>query len=209
MDVARHIGAITRTVKNLERDGRPAVAVIATRTYDTDIGDLWNALTTAERIPRWFLPISGDLKLGGRYQFQGNAGGVITTCDHPKHLAVTWEMQGDVSWVDVVLTAATSDRTKLELTHVAHVKPEIMQKYGPGGVGIGWDSGLMGLGEHLSGKPAVVPAEAMAWMASDEGKSFFRQSGEAWRIASIEGGMPEEEANPAAARTIAAYLGEG
>ena len=29
--------------------------------------------------PRWFLPISGELRLGGRYQLTGNAGGT----DHP------------------------------------------------------------------------------------------------------------------------------
>ena len=30
--------------------------------------DLWEALTSAERIPRWFAPVSGDLRLGGRFQ---------------------------------------------------------------------------------------------------------------------------------------------
>src|SRR5882724_8555264 len=28
----------------------------------------WDAMTNAERIPRWFLPISADLRLSGRYQ---------------------------------------------------------------------------------------------------------------------------------------------
>ena len=44
------------------------------RTYETTIVDLWDAITSAERIPRRFLPISGDLRLGGRYQLEGHAG---------------------------------------------------------------------------------------------------------------------------------------
>ena len=31
-------------------------------------------------------PISGDLRLGGRYQLQGNAGGEILVCEPPQHL---------------------------------------------------------------------------------------------------------------------------
>ena len=58
--------------------------VVASRSYDTDIDDLWEAITNAERIPRWFLPITGELRLGGRYQLQGNAGGTITACEPPR-----------------------------------------------------------------------------------------------------------------------------
>ena len=208
MDVFLHISAISRTVKKIERDGRSAIAVIAARTFDTDADDLWMALTNAERIPRWFLPITGDLKRGGRYQLQGNAGGEITKCDAPRHFALTWEYGGDVSWVDVVLSSSTRDSTHLELKHVSHMKPDVMIQYGPGSVGIGWDLSLMGLAEHLLAKPAVIPSEAMAWMATDDGKSFIRQSGDGWRLASIEGGLPEDESNPAAERAIAAYCGE-
>ena len=44
---------------------------------------MWDAVTSAERIPRWFLPISGDLRLGGRYQLEGNAGGEVLECAPP------------------------------------------------------------------------------------------------------------------------------
>ena len=76
-------GAESRRVENREHLGKPALVVVATRTYDTTVDDLWDAMTSAERIPRWFLPISGELRLGGRYQIQGNAGGNITRCDAP------------------------------------------------------------------------------------------------------------------------------
>ena len=34
-------------------------------TYRRRIEDVWDACTTAERIGRWFLPVTGDLRLGG------------------------------------------------------------------------------------------------------------------------------------------------
>jgi uncharacterized protein YndB with AHSA1/START domain len=90
IDIAEHVGAVTRTVLERDHNGRRARVVVATRTYDAEIADVWDAMTNAERIPRWFLPISGDLRLGGRYQLDGNAGGEITRCEPPRHLAVTW-----------------------------------------------------------------------------------------------------------------------
>ena len=71
--LSRVIGAEFREVADREWDGKPAKAVVAARVYDTDPDDLWDALTNAERLPRWVAPISGELKLGGRYQLQGTA----------------------------------------------------------------------------------------------------------------------------------------
>jgi hypothetical protein len=60
IDVARQVGAVVREVGSREYEGKTARVVIATRTYDTTVDDVWDALTSAERIPRWFLPITGD-----------------------------------------------------------------------------------------------------------------------------------------------------
>jgi hypothetical protein len=51
------------------------------RTYDATPEDVWDALTDPERIVRWFLPIKGDLRIGGRFSLEGNAGGEILRCD--------------------------------------------------------------------------------------------------------------------------------
>ena len=99
VDPVAAVGAVTRELQQREHEGQTARVVVAARSYDTDIQDLWDALTNPERIPRWFLPVSGDLKLGGRYQFQGNAGGTITACEPPRRVAATWEFGGAVSWV--------------------------------------------------------------------------------------------------------------
>src|SRR5688572_12166470 len=98
IDVARLLGAVTRETSTREQDGKPAVVVSASRRYDTSVADLWDAVTNPERIPRWLAPISGELKLGGRYEIQGNASGTITRCNPPEELALTWEHAGTTSW---------------------------------------------------------------------------------------------------------------
>ena len=89
IDIVRHIEAIRREVG----PGRTAVgegrAVRLRRSFNASVEELWDALTTPERISRWFLPISGDFRLGGRYQFEGNAGGEIVACERPNRLRVT------------------------------------------------------------------------------------------------------------------------
>jgi uncharacterized protein YndB with AHSA1/START domain len=208
IDIARAVGAVTREVESREHEGRMARVVIATRTYDTTIEDLWNAVTDAERIPRWFLPISGELRLGGRYQLTGNAGGTITECEPPRHFALTWEFGGGVSWVSVRLSADPKGGTRLELEHLAHVE-EHWNKFGPGAVGIGWDLlSLQGLSRHLETGAAVNPEEANGWPASEEGKTFIRLSGEDWCRADIASGADPDAAKAAAARTIAFYTGD-
>ena len=207
IDVASQIGAVVREVASREHEGRPARVIIASRTYDTTVDDLWDALTSAERIPRWFLPISGDLRLGGRYQFQGNAGGQITDCEPPHRLAATWEFGGATSWVTVRLAGAPGGKASLELEHVAHIDDGLWAQFGPGAVGVGWDGALMGLGRHLATGASVDLAEAMAWALSENGRAFTRASSEDWRRASVAAGTPEDEAAAAAARTTSFYTG--
>ncbi|HYO96283.1 MAG TPA: SRPBCC family protein [Polyangiaceae bacterium] len=210
IDIVKQVGAVTRAVHNVEREGRPARAILASRVYDTTPDDLWDALTNRERIPRWFLPISGELRLGGRYQLEGNAGGEITRCDPPRHLALTWEYAGEVSWVTVRLSeASNATGTLLELEHLAHVPPEFWEQFGPGAVGVGWDLALVGLDRHLASGAAVDPQAAQAWSMSEEGKEFQRSSSDRWRQASVESGTDPEQARASAERTKAFYTGEG
>ena len=202
------LGAEFRQFLNREHEGKPARVVVAARTYDTDRKDLWDALTNRERIPRWFLPIEGDLKPGGRYQLKGNAGGTITRCDAPHALDVTWEFAGAISWVTVRLEAQ-GKRTQLTLEHIVQASDvdEHWERFGPGAVGVGWDLTLMGLGRHLSSGSAVDHASAHEWMASDEGKGFMRASAAAWAEAHIAGGENAEIARGMADRTAAFYTG--
>jgi uncharacterized protein YndB with AHSA1/START domain len=198
---------MTRAVENIEHDGKPAKAVRASRVYDTDTQDLWDALTSKERIPRWFLPISGELKQGGTFQFEGNAGGTISECVPQKRIASTWEYGSAVSWLTITLTKEGSG-TRLELEHVSLADDERIAEYGPGAVGVGWDGGFLGLAMHLASGEAMSPEAAMAWMQSDEGKNFYRACSQAWGEADIAAGTNEAQALEMARRTSAAYTGE-
>lgn len=208
LDVTRLIGAVTREISSCEKNGAPARVLVATRDYSTSIEGLWDALTNPERIPRWFLPISGDLRLGGRYQLEGNAGGEIVECEPPHRLGVTWEMHGQVSWVNVQLSKKSNASTHLRLEHIAQVPEEFWGQYGPGAVGVGWDQGLLGLDQHFAVHASVRPEDAMTWVQSDEGRSFIRQSSEAWCLASIAAGTEPTAARAAAKRTTAFYTGD-
>jgi uncharacterized protein YndB with AHSA1/START domain len=208
IDVDHQIGAVTRRLGTRVLEAGEARVSTISQAYDTGIDDLWDACTNPERIPRWFLPVSGDLRPGGRYQLEGNAGGTIERCEPPAGFAATWEYGGDVSWIEVRLVTEATGRTRFELDHVAHVDDERWAQYGPGATGVGWDLALMGLGLHLVSGAAVDRSEAEAWSASPEGRRFVAMSSQRWCEASIEAGTEEAAAREAAARTTAAYTGE-
>jgi uncharacterized protein YndB with AHSA1/START domain len=205
MDVNPQTNAVRRQVGARVLDAGQARTVTISQTYDAAIDDVWDACTNPERIPRWFLPVSGDLRLHGRYQLEGNAGGTIERCDPPKGFAATWEYGGDVSWIEVRLSADPQGGTRFELEHTASVDDQKWAEFGPGAVGVGWDLGLLGLATHLSSGKPVDPQEAAAWMASDEGRRFMLLSSQRWCDANVAAGTDEAEAQAAADRTTAAY----
>lgn len=200
---ADHLGAVDRSLSTVTRDGEELRMLTVRRSYDATTEEVWDALTTAERIDRWMMPISGDLELGGRFQLEGNAGGEVLACDPPERLSITWEYGGFVSWVDLNLRPG-EEGTVLQLDHSAPVDPEKWTEFGPGAVGIGWEMSLMGLAEHLA-DPTVVPREQapMSDLAD-----YMRDSSTAWGEASIAAGTDPEEARAAADRCAAAYTGE-
>jgi uncharacterized protein YndB with AHSA1/START domain len=210
MDFNNPLGVVYRVVKEMTHDGQPARVVSGSATFDTDRGDLWDAVTNAERIPRWFLPISGDLQLGGRYQLEGNAGGKITRCDPPEAFDITWEYGSNVSWVNVRLDA-DGEATRLTLDHIMlkdQASEEHWRKFGPGATGVGWDLGFVGLLLHVRTGETVPQEEAHAWMASDAGKQFIRDWAAAWGEAHIDSGEDTTIAREMAEKTAKFYCGE-
>ena len=67
--------------------------------FDTEIDDLWSALTDPARLARWLGEFDGDLRQGGEFtarfyasEWQGN--GRVDACDPPHHLAITTMQAG-------------------------------------------------------------------------------------------------------------------
>ena len=205
-DVEYSLRSVERAVLFLEREGQPASAVTISRSFATSIEELWDAVTSSERIPQWFVPVSGELELGGRYQLKGNAGGTITECERQSSFALTWEFAGDVSWVEVSISGEGAGRARLSLTHTALLSPH-WDEYGPGAVGVGWEMGLLGLAIHLEQPDEPMPDET-EFVTSDAGKAFISGSSSDWARAAIAAGTESDAAQAAARRTTAFYTGE-
>ena len=176
IDIASQLKAIHRQVeRQLPADGAgEVVSVLLRRSYDAPVGDVWDAVTQPDRIKRWFMPINGDLRAGGSFQLEGNAGGDILACEPPRLLKVSFG--GPTSIVELRLTPEGDSDTVLELEHTVPIE---MAQSGAGAlyVGPGWDGALMGLGLFLRGEAVGDPVAAAN---SPQALEFSKQSVHAW-----------------------------
>lgn len=168
--------------------------VLLRRGYDAAIEDVWEACTDPERLSRWFLPVTGDLNLGGRYQLKGNANGEILRCEAPRLLKVTWvyaenPTEQDISEVEIRLSSEADGSTTLELEHAAVVPDQFWEQYGPGAVGVGWDSGLLGLEHYLR----TGSFDEDTWQHTPAAKEFLTGSSQAWGAVHAASGAPADQ----------------
>lgn len=205
-DILDALNAVSRAVGSKTIPAGDGRAIVLQRTYDADIKDVWDAITSAERLSRWFLPVTGELRLGGTYQLKGNARGEVLECEPPQRLKVTWVYgedvtEKDVSEVEVRLEAAGDDTTTLVLEHAGVIPEEMWQQYGPGAVGVGWDLGLLALGGHLRGEDF----DTETWESGPEAKQAATRSAQAWGEASLTAGEPADEVAKQVAGTTEFY----
>jgi uncharacterized protein YndB with AHSA1/START domain len=201
-DVSREIEAINRSIGGRRIATGDARSVVLRRTYDAPIEDVWDACSDPDRLKRWFSPVSGDLRLGGHFQIEGNAGGEILRCQPPRLLAVSW-VYGDrpADEVELRLAPGPGGATVLELEHAsAPGEPD-----GLAGVGVGWDLTVLGLAMHLAGR-AVDHA---ALEQSPEVRRFIGLSSAAWGAELAAAGVvTAAEADAVVERTTRFYAPE-
>jgi uncharacterized protein YndB with AHSA1/START domain len=200
IDIVDELEAIHRRVTA----GEDTVAVLLKRTCDAAVEDVWDAVTDPERLRRWFLPVSGDLQVGGKYQLEGNAGGEILVCDAPRLLRVTFG--GETSIVELRLAPLDEERTALELEHTVPIE---MAGSGAGAlyVGPGWDLALFAIGQYCAGVVAENPVEAGN---SPEGRELARRSVLAWQAVVEESGTATpDEITAALEMSMAQFAPEG
>ncbi len=128
-------------------DERGAVRV--EDVYDTDIADLWSAITEPDRLSRWIASVEGDLKVGGivhaRFTSSWEGPGRIDVCDAPNHLVVTMEPgTHDEGVIEAVLTAEAGG-TRL-VVEERGLPLDALYKHGAG-----WQAHIEDLGLYLAG----------------------------------------------------------
>ena len=105
--------SITGTLQSI--DGRGVVRMEG--RYDTDIDDLWSALTEAPRLARWLAEVEGDLRLGAVFRATFTSGwegpGRVDACDPPRHLLVTMTPGREEETVIEAVLVAEGDQTRL------------------------------------------------------------------------------------------------
>ena len=104
--------------------------------FDTDIDDVWSALTDPGRLARWLGVVEGDLRLGGEYRFRffasGSEGtGRVEACEPPRRLLLAHGLgQPDVKVIEATLTA-NGDQTIL-VVEERGMPLDLLAAYGAG-----------------------------------------------------------------------------
>jgi uncharacterized protein YndB with AHSA1/START domain len=128
-------------------DGRGVVRM--EDTYDTDIEDLWTALTDPQRLSRWIAEVEGDLRLGGvfraRFTSDWEGSGRVDVCERPTRLVVTmWD--DEVETVIEARLTARAEKTRLVIEDRGLPLSELAAN------GAGWQAHMEDLATHLAGQ---------------------------------------------------------
>jgi len=120
-------------------DGRGVVRM--EDRFDTDIDDVWSAVTDPARLARWYGEVEGDLRRGGEFRARlfasGWSGtGRVDACEPPRRLLVTMRDaepapgQPDETTIEVTL-AADGGQTILVLEERGMPR-DLLAAYGAG-----------------------------------------------------------------------------
>ncbi|HET7387407.1 MAG TPA: SRPBCC family protein [Nocardioidaceae bacterium] len=147
-----------------EADGAGVVRI--ENRYDTDIDDLWSAITDPERLARWYGHVEGDLREGGEFrvhiapaEIEGT--GRVHECDPPRRLRVTTRETdesahggGDEPFDEIAEATLTPDGDQTVL--VIEIRGLPLQKLAA--YGAGWQMHAEALAAYLAGRdPSVGP----------------------------------------------------
>jgi uncharacterized protein YndB with AHSA1/START domain len=135
-------------------DSAAPLAVRFERAYLMSANDLWDALTTPERVGRWLGVLTGDLRAGGDFllDMAEPAGtdedarnwGHILECEPRRRLLVTWEATGQATSQVEVTASAVGQRALLTLEH------RDLSERSARGYGAGWHNFLDRLDNDLA-----------------------------------------------------------
>ena len=123
------------------------------------IDDVWDAVTSGERIPRWFrrsrATCGSAADTSSRATPAARCWSARPRTTARAHYRVTWEYGGGGDRGSIVRLAAIGDdettrRARAHVARVATSRRRFWDQFGPGATGVGWDGGMLGLALHLS-----------------------------------------------------------
>lgn len=119
--------------------------------FQTDVDDMWSAITEPERLARWIAQVDGDLRLGGVFRASFTSGwegqGRVDLCEPPRRLLLTMSPDSDEQTVIEVELVPDGAMTGL-------VVEERGLPLGEAAVhGAGWQAHVEDLAAHLAGRP--------------------------------------------------------
>jgi uncharacterized protein YndB with AHSA1/START domain len=132
--------------------GEARVAIFQ-RTYDASIEDVWDACTNPDRLRRWYVPVTGELRVGGAFQQAGMGSGDVVSCEVPHWLKLSLGKGADE--IELRLSSNENGTTALELQHATTI-----DQHSIGGqmfdaifcMGGGYYPRLVALNRHLRGE---------------------------------------------------------
>jgi uncharacterized protein YndB with AHSA1/START domain len=108
----------TRILGSLRSGDGTGVVRVEDR-FDTDVDDMWSAITDPDRLARWIGEVEGDLRLGGEFRAHFFASGWegtgrVEACEPPRRLLVLTRQPGQVEEHSIEATlTADGDQTIL------------------------------------------------------------------------------------------------
>lgn len=124
--------------------------------YDTDIADLWSAVTEPTRLAHWVATVEGDLRVGGTFHAAFTSSwegpGRVEVCDAPNHLVLTMEPGTDDESVIEATLNAEGEHTRL-VVEERGLPLDVLHLHGAG-----WQAHVEDLARYLDGHGSVWKA---------------------------------------------------
>jgi uncharacterized protein YndB with AHSA1/START domain len=134
---ARGSGRILGSLRSADGQG----VVRMEDRFDTDIDDVWSAVTDPSRLARWYGEVEGDLRLGGEFRARLYASGWegtgrVEACEPPRRLLLTMRdadpQPGQPGETAIEVTLIADDDQTILLLEERGMPVDLLGAYGAG-----------------------------------------------------------------------------
>ena len=125
-----------RILGSLESAGGKGIVRMEDR-FDTDVDDVWSAVTDPLRLAHWYGEIEGDLRLGGEYHARlfasgWEGAGRVEACEPRQRLLVRTKDAGEPDENDIEVTLTADGDQTIVVWEERGVPLDMLSAYGAG-----------------------------------------------------------------------------